>query len=91
MDSMNPRVTGLEHNTLYDSLLLERVGDTAFWARVFEQSNERYGEMWNEHLTTTDAHGVKSPLVPFFTMQIARTLSRLERRGQAGHGFVAGN
>jgi hypothetical protein len=58
-------IDDLVYSPFYDNLLLEKVGDKAFWAKVYESPNdaqERYDKFWNDNMTVT-VDGVQEPLV----------------------------
>ena len=69
----------------FDNLLCKKVGDTVFWAKVFEGSNAKYGEMWDENMTVTDSDGVRRPLVSFEVFSRAKVL------GGMGEGLYSTN
>jgi len=43
----------MTYGAFYENLLLEKVGDNTFWNKVYEGSNEKYGEMWDENMPIT--------------------------------------
>jgi len=50
-------------NPLYVNLLKTKVGETAFWNKVYEGSNAKYGEMWDANMTVLDTDNVRRPLL----------------------------
>ena len=64
----------LGYSPVLDSFLREKVGDTAFWSKVYEGSNQNYGEMWEANLTVLDDDNIRRPLVSYDLLLMAKNL-----------------